>query len=350
MTVRFGMVGTGAMAVAMLPAFRHVTGAELCAVSSSHLERAQSFRSRYGVAKAYGSVDDLLKDSDIDAIYIANRTRDHADTSIAALQAGKHVLCEKPFAMNATDGARVIDAARDSGKLFMDAVWTLFLPSYRRAVAAVSGQEIGSPLQLVAGYGYPVTIEAKPRLFDKTDGGVLLDLGVYPISLALLFLGTVDHLSAALKRNKSGIDTHLSLQMQHTNGATSQLVASFDVLASNAAFVGGSQGQIRIPAPLFGAEDVIVEPLSLSSDAASANPSPLKAMLKQNPLLRRVKKAFSSDGEHHPYGANQYLPQMAHFVEAIAAGKTESDIVTHDLSLNILKVIDQIRASEGHGS
>lgn len=347
MTVRFGMVGTGAMAEAMLPAFQHETNAQLSALASSKLERAKSFAAKHQIAKAYGSLDALLGDEEIDAVYIANRTGDHAETSIAALSAGKHVLCEKPFALNADDGARVLDAARKSGKFFMEALWTHFLPAYQRAFEGVVGSAFGTPTHLVAGYGYPTSPAAKPRLFDPRDGGVLLDLGVYPISLAIRMFGDIDHLDAEIKRNDDGVDTHLHLKMRHVNGASSDLVASFDILASNAALIRGSEEQIRIPAPLFGAQKIIIEPAGANKPADHETPTGWQSKLAQNPLFRRLRSVILREGERHPYGANQYLPQMTHFVDAIEAGLSESDVVTHDLSLKVLKVLDQIRAQEG---
>lgn len=346
MSVRFGMAGTGAMAVAMAPAFRHAPGADLVAVSSGSNDRAQEFAATHGIEKSYGDFDAMLGDASIDAIYIANRTRDHASASITALQAGKHVLCEKPFALSAEEGEKVIAAARASGKLFMEGLWTHFLPSYRRVHDLVHSNEVGEAKHLVAGYGYPTSPEVRPRLFYKDDGGVLLDIAVYPISLALRLMGSVDGVDADIKRNSGGVDTHASLQLHHDNGSTSQLVASFDVLTANAATIGCSEGQISIPAPLFGAEQVVVERFNVSPSASGGGKSGLKAALKQNPLLRRVKNALSG-GEHHPYGANQYLPQMQHFVSLIERQQLQSDIATHALSMEVLRVIDRLREREG---
>ncbi len=346
MSVRFGMAGTGAMAVAMLPAFRHAPGADLVAVSSSSNDRAQQFAATHSVAKSYGDFNAMLGDASIDAIYIANRTRDHASASIAALQAGKHVLCEKPFALSAEEGEKVIAAARGSGKVFMEGLWTHFLPAYRRVHGLIHNDEVGEAKHLVAGYGYPTSPEIRPRLFYKDDGGVLLDIAVYPISLALRLMGPVDGVDADIKRNSEGVDTHASLQLHHENSAISQLVASFDVLTANAATIGCSEGQISIPAPLFGAEQVVVERFNASLSASGSSKPGLKGALRQNPLLRRVKNALSG-GEHHPYGANQYLPQMQHFTTLVEQQRLESDIATHALSIEVLRVIDRLHEREG---
>ena len=134
--------------------------------------------------------------------------------------------------------------------------------------------------------------------------------------------------------------------MRHKNGASSHLVASFDALTANAASIACREGRIGLPAPLFGAEEVVVDKFSPAGSSNNASESKLKTTLKQNPLLRRLKAALASGGEHHPYGASQYLPQMLHFINLIASEKSESDIATHDLSLSVLRIIDQMRASK----
>lgn len=345
MTVRFGVIGTGAMASAMLPAMRLSKDIDLVAVASGSDERARTFAETNGVRDVYGEPGVMFREQTIDAVYIANATGAHAETAIAALNAGKHVLCEKPFATSAAEGEQVIAAARASGRLFMEGLWTHFLPAYQRVHTLARENTAGAPKLLSAAYGYPTTPELRPRLFEKHDGGVLLDIAVYPISLALRLMGNVEDVSATVTRNTDGIDTDAAIQLRHANGGVSQLNASFDALTSNTAVLSCRRGSIAIPAPVFGAEQVVVErgePRGPANDGAA---SKLKAALKQAPILRKVKAALGG-GEHHPYGRDQYLPQMMHFLSLIAAGKTESDIATHALSLDTLRILDRIREQE----
>ncbi|MHA7873654.1 MAG: Gfo/Idh/MocA family protein, partial [Hyphococcus sp.] len=311
MSLRFGFVGTGAMAEAMLAAVRHAPDVRVSAVCSHAGARARAFAEAHGIDGAYDGLADMLASADINAVYVANRTRDHAAASIAALDAGKHVLCEKPFAIHGEEGAQVIAAAKASGRLFMEGLWTHFLPAYQRVKALADAQEVGAPKHLTAAYGYPSSPDARPRLFAPEDGGVVLDIAVYPLSLALRLLGDVGDLHADITRNTDGIDTHASLQLRHVNGAVSQLAASFDAMTSNTASLACAEGLISIPAPLFGAETVMVDRFATGAAPAGAS-SKLKAALKQNPLLRRAKAAIGGNGEHHPYGANQYLLQLEH--------------------------------------
>lgn len=350
MTVRFGMAGTGAMAAIMLPAFRHAAGAELAAVASRSEERARMFALKHNIPSACGSLEELLADQSIHAVYIANATKDHAQTSIAALKAGKHVLCEKPFAMTAADGERVIEAAKASGKLFMEGLWTHFLPAYERVRQIAYDKDLGAPLHLTASYGFATSEAARPRLFDRQDGGVILDLGVYPVSLALRLMGPVKSLEADVKRNNEGVDTHVSLFLRHERGGVSQLAMSFDAWLSNAASLACTDGLVSIPSPLFGAETVIVERFGTAEHVKNNNAGGgIKSALKRIPLLRRAKQALGG-GERLPFGADPYLPQMDHFAGLVMAGKTESDVVTHEFSLDVLRILDQIRAQEGDRS
>ncbi len=339
MTVKFGIAGTGFIAAAMLPSIR-LAGAEAAAVSSRDKERARAFAAAHGVARSFEGLGEMLREPSIDAVYVASATRAHAADSIAALEAGKHVLCEKPFAMTAEEGARVIAAAKASGKFFMEGLWTLFLPAYERLYGLARDRTLGTPTHLTAAYGYPAPQALRPRLYDKPDGGVILDLGIYPAALALRLLGPVKNVDATIRRNADGVDTHMAAQLTHDNGAVSQLAASFDGLMSNAATLSFSDGAATLPAPLFGAEQVVVEAFTATEPAPAAGG--VKAMLKKNPLLRRVKRALGG-GEHHPYGADQYLPQMKHVLGLIAKGETESPVASHAFSMEALRLLDRIR-------
>jgi predicted dehydrogenase len=340
MTVSFGIVGTGYMAAAILPSIR-LGGARAYAVSSRDKARAENFASANGVAKTYGSAAEMFADPAVDAVYIASATACHAADAIAALEAGKHVLCEKPFAMNAAEGERVVAAAKASGKLFMEGLWTLLLPAYQRLCDVAREKSLGAPAHFAAAYGYPAPKEVRPRLYDKTDGGVLWDLGVYPASLALRLMGPAVSISSKVMRNADGVDTHFGAQLVHESGAVSQLSASFDGLMSNMATLACARGSATLAPPLFGAEEIVVE--TFEPGPPQLPGSGLKAKLKKNPLLRRVKRALGG-GETLSYGADQYLPQMTHFLGLIASGKTESEVASHALSMQTVRLLDQIRA------
>ena len=145
--------------------------------SGLHMRHADRFAEAFGIPDAYGDQHRMLARADIDAVYIANAAALHRGSAVAALQAGKAVLCEKPLALDSAGGAQVAAAARRADRLCMEGLWTLFLPAYQRFIALAESQSCGAPGHLSAGFGSPE--EAGGRLMSPDAGGVLLDRGVY---------------------------------------------------------------------------------------------------------------------------------------------------------------------------
>ncbi len=352
MQVRVGVIGTGRMAETMVATMVRAPEFQVAGVASSsgNLDRARDLAAKFGVLNPYADSAPLLARDDIDFIYIANKTSAHAATSIAALQAGKAVLCEKPFATTLAEGRRVAEAARQSGCLFMEAIWTPFLPAYERLFELARTNVIGAPAHLSASFGYPVSPSAHPRLFDIDGGGVLLDRAVYPITLALKLFGPIETVEASLVRTANGVDSHANLQLGHTSGGQSQLTASLNTLLSNTAVIAGPAGSITLEAPLVGAEQVTIRRMKPMGDAPSGDSSStvlqkLLQELRSVSALRSLRR-YLSDGsrEQHPYGASKYRPQLEHVLELLRSKKRESDIISIEFSLEVLGVIDAVRS------
>lgn len=342
-----GVIGTGRMAVAMLEAAARLPSVTVRAVASASgaAERARSVANAFNVADSYGDVEALVGRADIDLVYIATETFSHARLSVAALEAGKNVLCEKPFATTMDEAAAVAEAARRYNCLFVEAMWTLLLPAYRYTADAIRGDIIGSPATLVASFGYP-----EPDANSLSEkGGVLLDRAVYPVSLAVQILGPVEAVDAFVVRNADGTDVDGHLQLRHKGGGCSQLSASFSSLMWNAACVSGPRGSLTIDAPLVGSERVTLR--SATGRGSLARPEVVRARgakerLRALPILRRLHRQLSDcRSENHPYGSNQYLPLLDHVAGLVAAGKRESDVVPLRLSLEVARVIALARAS-----
>jgi predicted dehydrogenase len=345
---RFAVIGTGSMAQAMMSTFA-LAGVPVIAVASRDPQRSRRFASVFAVPTASDSLASVLRSTDINAVYIANSTAEHASTAVAALEAGKAVLCEKPLALSAAEAERVAKIARQTGTLCMEGLWTFFLPAYRRFLELAHRKACGEPAHLFADFGYPVSDEAMPRLLSPAGGGVLLDRGVYLIALALKVFGAVERVDARLDLTAQGVDQHASLQLTHRGSGHSQLSASFTALMSNTAGLACCKGIVALERPLIGTEMV-----SIRLEAAqhqSADPALhlgrtqiLARSLRQSPLLRRLKRALpNTRKEHLSYGSNRYLPQLAHFLALLKAGERESDVIPLDLSLDILRVIDRAR-------
>lgn len=340
---RFGIIGTGAMAATMMATLARA-GVHVAAVVSQDEGRARRFAEAFGIPDAYGHQHPMLARADIDAVYIANAAAHHRGSAIAALEAGKAVLCEKPLALDTAGGVQVAAAARKADRLCMEGLWTLFLPAYRRFIALAEAESCGAPGHLGAGFGSPE--EAGGRLMTPDAGGVLLDRGGYLIALALKTLGPVDRVDAQLDLAPCGIDRHACLQLGHRGGGHSQLSVSFTTPLSNTARLAGPDGAIDLGEPILAAERLAIRPA-----APLRRPAPLEApdlrrrmvqRLRTNPWLRRLHRALpTATSVHLPYGPDPYLPEIRHFLDLMRAGRRDSDVVPLDLSLDILRIIDR---------
>jgi predicted dehydrogenase len=348
--IRFGIVGTGRMAETMLRTISDCPDAQAVAAVSDSLERARQFAQRGGIATWYDDLGKFLKNEAIDAVYVANTNERHAATSLAALRAGKSVLCEKPMSISVDEAQAVVAAARETQQLFMEAMWTQLLPAYRRLKYLVGSGTFGKPTHLRFEFGYPVSRADRPSLFTAT-GGVLLDRAVYGIAFALGILGTVETVDALVCRTTDGVDVEASLLLSHRSGGHSQLSVSFTSLMSNSAAVACAQGLIGLDPPTIGAESIFyqhggVVQSNRFADKPGGIAQGARAFLRRQPLLRRIRAStFRRNFEFHSFGSDPYAQQLKHFVGLIRERRTESDVVAMDLSMSTMQVVENARSS-----
>ena len=189
--VRWGVMGPGAIAVGFADAMRLVDDGEIVAVASRAAERADAFGDRFAIPNRYDSYAGLGEDPNVDVVYVATPQSRHAPDTLAMLRAGKHVLCEKPFALNAGSARQMVEEGRARGLFLMEAIWSRFLPSYRAIVDVLGAGRVGEPLLVEADFGFRRPVDPEDRLFRlDLGGGGLLDLGIYPIQLCSLVLGS----------------------------------------------------------------------------------------------------------------------------------------------------------------
>lgn len=225
---KWGFLGTGNIARAMASALHHVPGAERFAVASRSQSTAQAFARDFGFARAYGSYDALMADPDIDIVYVATPNGLHKDDILAAIAAGKHVLCEKPMTLSVADSELCFAAAREAGLFLMEAFWTAFFPAMRKAIEIVRSGEIGVPRYLTASFVSLLSPDTYPILFDPTlGGGARNDLGIYPVATALLLAGPARHVSSQSIIGATGVDEMTAFTMEHKNGALSVMSCGF---------------------------------------------------------------------------------------------------------------------------
>ena len=253
---RFAVIGTGRMASTMMRTFAH-TNVRVMAVASRDPQRRRQFAETFDIPVVGEDLVSLLRTTDIEAVYIANGNVDHATTAIAALEAGKAVLCEKPLALSTTECLKVAQAARQTGTLCVEAIWTLFLPAYRRFFDLAQSSACGQPTHLYGDFGYPVSNKALPRLVSPESGGVLADRAVYLIALALKLFGRVERVDAQLDVTDEGVDRRASLQLVHERGGHCATIQLPPARVVQHAVLACSRGIIQLDEPLIGSERVL---------------------------------------------------------------------------------------------
>ena len=247
--IRWGVVGPGSIATGFADAMQQVEGGTIVAVASRSAERAVAFGDRYGIPARYGDYEALAADPDVDVVYIATPQSRHERDTLTFLRAGKQVLCEKPFALNARQAADMVEEARSRKLFLMEAIWSRFLPAYRSLVDVLGEGRIGEPLLVEADFGFRRELEPGHRLFDLAlGGGGLLDLGIYPLQLCSLVLGTAEHVAAEGVIGGTGVDEVVAAVLRHRDGNLGVVKAALRVGMTCTARIAGTEGVIDLPA------------------------------------------------------------------------------------------------------
>lgn len=253
-SLRFGIIGTGHMAGTFATELRALEseGIFATAVGSRRLDAARTFATLHNIDRAFGSYEELAADPDIDIVYVATPPSLHETHTLLCLQSGKHVLCEKPFALTALQADRMIDCARSRGRFLMEAMWTRFLP-----VMGAVGREIArgtlGRIQLIVGGGAFVPVDQPQHhlLQRPLGGGALLDAGVYFVSIVSGLLGSPLRLKASGIIGSSGVDEQAVWVTEHAEGAQAVCYISLRSRRAPDLEILGDRGSIRLHAPVF---------------------------------------------------------------------------------------------------
>ena len=186
--IRWGIIGAGRIGKAFANDIKGAEHANLMAVASRSLDSAQAFARECDIPNAYGSYEELFSSCDIDAVYIATPHNCHKDQAIAAMRAGKHVLCEKSATVTPVELEQVLAVAKTEKRYFMEGMWTYFLPAIKKAQQWVAEKQIRNLLHVRADFGFHIPYNPDLREYDnRLAGGCLLEIGIYPIAMAWLF-------------------------------------------------------------------------------------------------------------------------------------------------------------------
>ena len=355
--VRWGILGTGHIARQFALGLHRLPDAELAAVGSRDAERAASFAAAVGAARAHGGYEALVGDPGVDVVYVATPNSLHHEHCRLALEAGKAVLCEKPFATSAAEGREVVALARDKGLFCMEAMWSRFVPLMERARALVEEGRIGAPVAFQADFGIVVPSRENRVFRPELGGGVLLDLGVYLVAMARVFLGPSRETLGHVTTGPSGVDEQASLLLRHEGGGQSLLLASLLSQTPGEALVLGTRGRLRLHAPFYRPHRVSLSGFPATGEGpepASGDRSTPPARWKEalrglyqryeaylSPVVRRPTLDLVA-----PVEGNGYHYQAAEVVRCLRDGRTESPRMPLDETIAVLEVLDAVRRGQ----
>jgi predicted dehydrogenase len=333
--LRWGILGTGNIAKQFAAGLKTARRSSIVAVGSRRADSAAQFARDFSADSHHGSYDALINDPAVDAIYLSLPNSLHHEWTIKSLRAGKHVLCEKPFAMDFAQSQEMFDAARKSGKVVMEAFMYRCHPQTQAMVDAVRGGNIGK-LQLIrTSFCYRTrNIAGNVRWSRELGGGALMDVGCYCISFARLMAGAEPSaIHAAAQFHESGIDELCAATLQFPGGAVASISCGMSVQADNTAYVCGSEGWLETawpwkPQPGKGAY-TIARAIPPRQDQKSA-PAPAGSPRET------IKVDVESD---------LYALEADDFAGSVLDGKAPR--ISGEETLGNMRVIDEIRRQIG---
>lgn len=244
--LRWGILATGGIAGAFASDLR-TAGLDLVAVGSRSQESADAFAARFDIATAHPSYEALVADPDVDIIYVSTPHPMHHENARLALEAGKHVLVEKPFTLNHGEAEDLQRLAAERGLLVMEAMWTRYLPHMVRIREIIAAGTLGEIRAVTADHTQLLPSDPAHRLNAlELGGGALLDLGIYPISFVWDILGAPTDIHAVGRLIETGADAEVATVMTHAGGAISTTLSSSRAAGANAATVVGTAARIEI--------------------------------------------------------------------------------------------------------
>lgn len=317
--MKWGLYATGGIAEAFASDIRKLKDEKIVAAYARNEKKGRSFCEKHHIERFYNDENAFFSDSEIEVVYISTPHTLHAEGSIKALQAGKHVLCEKPFAMNANEAKRVIGIASEQKRFIMEALWTLFLPTINKVFEWIAADRIGEVQVIHANFGFDGSKDPLGRLLNPDlGGGALLDVGIYPVLMAnFIAKSTPESISAQVKFTETGVDGSTFVCARYPNGMLALLGASIEVNLINDLIIYGEKG--RIVVPFFWMAD--------------------EATCYYEDKVETFKSDESSRRGYH------YETQAVS--EAIHNGQLQHDVVSHQFTLDLMETLDRIRTEIG---
>ncbi|MFC3974346.1 Gfo/Idh/MocA family protein [Maribacter confluentis] len=316
--IKWGIVGAGNIAHSFSKDLALVRGGELVSVASRDLEKAKGFAAIYGAPNAYGSYEELFKSNTVDVVYIATPHTSHAELSIAAMNHGINVLCEKPIGVNKDQVKEMFQVARAQNVFLMEALWSRFNPTIKKVKEMVDDGSIGDIGYLHADFAfYALDRDEKGRLLNTSlAGGSLLDIGIYPIFLSYLLLGMPKDIKASAHFYKTGVEMQVSMIFSYEK-AQAMLYSGLNTNSEMKAEIAGSKGSLYIH-PRW--HETTGYTLEIDGDST----------------VNEVGKLGKG-----------YTHEIEEVHTCLNSGKKESSLWSHKNSLDLIEIMDTVRSKTG---
>lgn len=316
--IRWGIVGPGKIAQKFADDLIRIPDAELTAVASRNMKRAKEFADNYKVLKVFDSYDALFSDDSVDVIYIATPHTFHKNLALKAMEAGKHVLCEKPLGINKAEVYEMITVAKEKKVFLMEALWSRFNPTIKRIKEITESGKIGELKYINADFAfYALDRPKESRLFNlDLGGGSILDIGIYPVFLAYLLLGKPKRIEAISNFNEIGTEIQTSVIFQYKNAQAilSSSLANDSIMSAE---ISGTKGSI------------ILEPRFHETDGYC---------LKTHGKTEKIKL---------PKVGNGYTHEIIEVNKCLKENRLESSLWSHKNSMELITLLDTIREKGG---
>ncbi|MCM1178502.1 MAG: Gfo/Idh/MocA family oxidoreductase [Clostridium sp.] len=315
---RIGIIGAGHIAEKMSATLRGMDNVEAYAIASRDKEKAEEFAAKWGFAKSYGCYEELAEDPLVQLIYVATPHSFHYSHVRMCLEKGKPVLCEKSFMLNTREAMDVISLSHENGIFLAEAIWTRYLPSRRIIDDIIGSGAIGKPVLLTAHLGYPVAW--KDRIMcPELGGGALLDLGVYCINFALMNFGDdVERIISTCTKSMTGVDLTDNIVFIYRDGRTAILTACAECADDRQGIIRGENGYVVV--------DNINNPLRID-------------------VYDKLHVLKESHGVPEQITGFEYEVQAC--IDAIEAGKIETEAMPHSEIIKVMEIMDSLRADWG---
>lgn len=335
-TFTVGMIGCGVIARKFAEAANGMEGVEISCITDAILDSAKRFAEEYQVGRVVDSVPELLAQN-VDLVYIATPNTTHYELVQQALNAGKHVLCEKPMTVNARETEALAHLASRKGLFLCEGLWTKTLPFYREVKQIIAAGKIGEVRVITADYFFQAPWLPKSRLLNpELGGGAILDIGIYELVLANMILGTEPvSITSTCHKGETGVDEITSITLKYRDGAIANLICSIRTPAPQKAAIMGTKGRIEIEE--FGrAQKGVLYIYGEEKDSSGANSG-----------RAGVRSSIPEGGEviplYFPHEINGFEYEIDAIRQAIWGGKRECELITLQDSINIHRMIEEAR-------